>query len=466
MKASIIIRTKNEERWISSCLESVFKQKYDDFEVILVDNMSDDATVEKAKEFPVKLITIDEFRPGLAINEGFKASTGDALICLSGHCIPVHDFWLDKLVEPLVNPEVAGVYGRQQPMSFTTDRDKRDLLTVFGLDAKVQKKDPFFHNANSAIRRDVWERFPYDEETPHIEDRIWAHEVLALGKYEIRYEPDASVFHYHGIHQNDNPKRRRNVVQIMEALTDGEGILPAHHIAHPIAPSPEEVDTIALIPTRGELKYVGGVPLLSYTLEQAKSSQFIDKIVVLTDNENTATYAKEQGAEAPFLRPKELSRDFVAISEVLKFGLEELGRLNISADVCLVLEEIYPFRTDKMIDELITLLLREGSDCVVAAKKEPRSIWLERENNFEAISPLQPRNLKKEEFLVGLFGLGFVTYPKHIRNLSLGMSNPYVYIVEEAFSALEIRNEVQCEQAKSLLLKWMGTSKEPLKKTN
>ena len=32
----------------------------------------------------------------------------------------------------------AGVYGRQEPMSFSTDSDKRDLMLVFGLDRKIQ----------------------------------------------------------------------------------------------------------------------------------------------------------------------------------------------------------------------------------------------------------------------------------------------------------------------------------------
>jgi rhamnosyltransferase len=42
---SIIIRTKNEEKWISSCLKSVFKQEYKNIEVIVVDNESTDRTV-------------------------------------------------------------------------------------------------------------------------------------------------------------------------------------------------------------------------------------------------------------------------------------------------------------------------------------------------------------------------------------------------------------------------------------
>jgi len=50
-KASIIIRTKNEEKWISICLNAIFKQDYKNFEVIIVDNCSTDKTVEKAKTF-------------------------------------------------------------------------------------------------------------------------------------------------------------------------------------------------------------------------------------------------------------------------------------------------------------------------------------------------------------------------------------------------------------------------------
>lgn len=53
---------------------------------------------------------------------------------------------------------VAGVYGRQEPMSFSSDLDKRDLLITFGLDRRVQMKDSFFHNANSMIRREIYRK--------------------------------------------------------------------------------------------------------------------------------------------------------------------------------------------------------------------------------------------------------------------------------------------------------------------
>ena len=128
---SIIIRTKNEERWISSCLKSVFKQDYKNFEVIIVYNESTDRTIIKANEFPVKIVKIKDFFPGKAINDGIRASSGDFIVCLSGHCIPVDNQWLGNFIKDLELKNVAGVYGKQEPLSFTSDLDKRDLLTVF-----------------------------------------------------------------------------------------------------------------------------------------------------------------------------------------------------------------------------------------------------------------------------------------------------------------------------------------------
>ena len=80
--------------------------------------------------------------------------------------IPKNNLWLEKLIEPLVNDKtqlLAGVYGRQEPLSSSSALDKRDLTVVFGLDERIQKKDSFFHNANSAIPRKIWDKFPFDE---------------------------------------------------------------------------------------------------------------------------------------------------------------------------------------------------------------------------------------------------------------------------------------------------------------
>ena len=43
---------------------------------------------------------------------------------------------------------------------------------------KIQIKDSFFHNANSAINKKVWKKYPFDEKTKHIEDKIWGHQII------------------------------------------------------------------------------------------------------------------------------------------------------------------------------------------------------------------------------------------------------------------------------------------------
>ena len=130
---SIIIRTKNEERWIFSCLNALYTQSYKNFEVVVVDNQSSDSTLNRIKDFPVKLIKIKKFIPGKAINQGIRASKGKIIVCLSGHCIPKDKSWLSNLIKNLKDKSVAGVYGRQEPLSYSSDLDKRDLINLFGL---------------------------------------------------------------------------------------------------------------------------------------------------------------------------------------------------------------------------------------------------------------------------------------------------------------------------------------------
>ena len=273
-KVSIIIRTKNEERWISHCLSAVMAQDFTDFDVIIVDNESTDQTVKKTKQFNVaKIITCRDYMPGKALNIGIDASRGDFIACLSGHCIPVNDRWLSNLLRNFNDdPDVAGVYGRQEPLAFTSDSDKRDLTLVFGLDRRVQVKDSFFHNANSMIRRDAWNDLPFDGKLTNIEDRAWAREALRKG-YKIVYEPEASVYHYHGIHQNGDEKRCANVVRILERM---------HSQGRYTSMGAGKMNIVAIIPVKGPMQQLAGRPLLSYTLERAAESRYIKKIVVST----------------------------------------------------------------------------------------------------------------------------------------------------------------------------------------
>ena len=211
---SIIIRSKNEEKWLGSCLRAISNQSYRNFEIILVDNQSRDKTKELSEKYLSKIINIKKYKPGKSINMGVQNSSGKIIVILSAHCIPTNKDWLSNLIKPLKNKKIAGVYGRQEPLSYSSDNDKRDLINTFGLDSFLQKKDPFFHNANSAFLKSTWNKFKFDENVDSLEDRLWGQKIISQG-LKIYYEANASVYHYHGINQNLNPKRLRNVIKTL-----------------------------------------------------------------------------------------------------------------------------------------------------------------------------------------------------------------------------------------------------------
>jgi rhamnosyltransferase len=222
-KVSIIIRTKNEEKWIEKCLKEVFAQNFKDFEVIVVENGSEDKTPAILKQFPVKVVEYKEdiWKPGKALNVGIRNSSGDYIVSLSGHCIPAANTWLEELVKEIESDKsVVGVYGKNIGLPQTSVYDKRDMLFMFGPARAVQTNKNFFHfeNANSMVKRSAWEELPFDEDTTHIENIIWGREMVLSRGYTIIYTPKAAVYHHHGIHQYGNEKRAQEVVEILESL--------------------------------------------------------------------------------------------------------------------------------------------------------------------------------------------------------------------------------------------------------
>ena len=58
LETLIIIRTKNEDRWLKATLKKIFSQKYKNFLVAIVDNNSTDRTIEIAKRYKTKIFKI------------------------------------------------------------------------------------------------------------------------------------------------------------------------------------------------------------------------------------------------------------------------------------------------------------------------------------------------------------------------------------------------------------------------
>lgn len=438
---SIIIRTHNEEKWIGECLRGILKQTLKNFEVILVDNLSTDKTVEKAQNiYPeITLVQIDDYLPGLALNKGIRESSGDFFVCLSAHCIPVDEHWLENLQKNYGEHEnVAGVYGRQVPIESSDPVDKRDLLRTFGPEKRVQTQDTFFHNANSMIRREIWDEHPFDEEVTNIEDQIWANEVLSEG-YKIVYEPEAAVYHHHGINQGNDRERMRNVVRTMEnnAILN-EDDLAANLDGNPFDPA--ESDIVSFIPIRQQTDR--GVDtnerLIKETIETIQQAKYINDIYVATDTEHIKTNAQEWGATEAILRPPELSAPEVEVVDVFKYTLEQLEKNDRYPDLVVTVDITHPFRPEGFLDDIVSYLVKNGHDTVVPVYPEYRQSWIESAGELQRLNEADMR-VERDPVHIGLFSLGTVMYPHVLREQDRLAGDLGIYEIENPLATIEIR---------------------------
>ena len=406
---SVIIRTKNEEQWISHCLKSVFSQTVKDVEVVLVDNQSTDHTIELARKFPVQVVPITEYRPGRALNAGIRSSKGEFIVCLSAHCIPKHDKWLENLLQNFEGKKmkIAGVYGRQIPFQYSSDVDKRDLLITFGLDKRVQEKDTFFHNANSMLPRALWEKIPFDETVTNIEDRVWAQEVVKQG-YRIIYEPAAEVFHCHGIHHNNEPQRYEQTVKIMESLhVDFKGDIPDSF-------KPGQLNVIAFVPLIGQIKTINGINLLSRLIGQLKECSYIKDIVVISEEDEVLEFANAEGAQG-IKRGREYLQKGKGLEDTLQFCLAQYEGDNAATDAVLFVDYLFPLRPKNFFSDLIEQYAYSGSESTIAALRNYRVFWIYGEKGYRAVGEdFKPREEKKPIY-EGVVGLGCVTSSCFIR---------------------------------------------------
>jgi glycosyltransferase involved in cell wall biosynthesis len=200
MKASVVIRTYNEERLLPELLQGISQQKLQKIgsEVIVVDSGSTDKTLSIAEEFKCRVVHIskEDFSFGRSLNIGCNAAIGDALVFISGHCIPANEHWLEKLVTPLSQGDVVWTYGRQVGNGDSRFSECRIFEKYFPAESKIPQEGFYCNNANSALRKDIWCEHPFDEELTGLEDMHLARKLVNMGM-KLGYVAEAPVYHIH-----------------------------------------------------------------------------------------------------------------------------------------------------------------------------------------------------------------------------------------------------------------------------
>ena len=148
------------------------------------------------------------------------------------------------------------------------------------------------------------------------------------------------------------------------------------------------MNILALIPARSGSKGIThknimnfkNKPLLAWSIEQAKNSKYINRIIVSTDSEEYSKIANQYGAETPFLRPKEISGDLSTDKEFIIHAIKWLrDNENYRPDLIVQLRPTYPTRKVNIIDETIKIMIDEKKydslRTVIPFKKSPFKMY-------------------------------------------------------------------------------------------
>jgi glycosyltransferase involved in cell wall biosynthesis len=220
-KLSVVIRTRDKERYFHDLLANLRKQTIQASELVIVNNYSTEDRrslfrnylVEEVERFlnhrgtRVKLVDVadDEFSHAYSTNLGMVAAENELVCITNSHSLPISLHWLEDGRAHFEDGSVAGVSGFFTPHKEGTMIGEFDRK-VYRLVQKAILRQNWCSTINCIIRKSLWSVYPFDENLLKIipdtkkyglEDYDWSREMRIRG-YRIVIDPSFSVFHSHG----------------------------------------------------------------------------------------------------------------------------------------------------------------------------------------------------------------------------------------------------------------------------
>lgn len=211
-RVSVIIRVKNEQRWIGHAIQSTL-DILDGPQIVVVNNSSTDESIDIVRGFrhdpaleknekryaDVVIKSITDYTPGKALNIGVKSCSFDNILILSAHCV-IKRLRMDIQFESLLS-KYGCIFGKQIPIYRGRKITPRYLWSHFTDDQELNMYSElenrlFLHNAFCFYRKDVLIEHPFDENISGKEDRIWAARYVEAKKSYL-YMPDIVASHHY-----------------------------------------------------------------------------------------------------------------------------------------------------------------------------------------------------------------------------------------------------------------------------
>ena len=162
---------------------------------------------------------------------------------------------------------------------------------------------------------------------------------------------------------------------------------------------------LALIPARigskgilkKNIKLLSGKPLIAWTIEAAKKTKYIDRIVVSTDDIEISNIAKNYGAEVSFIRPRKLATDKAASIDVVLHAIQNLPKF----DWIVLLQPTSPLRTPSDIDGIFDFCLKNKAVSAVSVSESlSHPYWIFKKDKSSRLTPFisnRPKIFRRQD---------------------------------------------------------------------
>jgi CMP-N,N'-diacetyllegionaminic acid synthase len=153
-----------------------------------------------------------------------------------------------------------------------------------------------------------------------------------------------------------------------------------------------DLSVLAVIPARGgskgvarkNIRLLAGRPLLAWTIESAMASQYLDRIVLSSEDQEIMDTARELGCEVPFRRPVELTTDETPGIEPVLHALEQLPGYDLVA----LLQPTSPLRRASDIDACLEkLIATRAPACISVREAVDHPYWCYQQDASERLLP-------------------------------------------------------------------------------
>jgi len=202
MKCTTIIRCRNEQEWIGHAIQS-FVDHFPSGEIIVIDNNSSDMSREIIRlfdRFDIKIIEIEDYSPGKALNIGVENAKYDNILIQSAHTV-INKVDIKK-IENNLNRYVA-IFGNQVPIYLGKRITKRYIWSNFkdnlieeNMFSSIENRY-FLHNAFCFYKKSILLEHKFDETLHGKEDRHWASNIVAKGYVYLYDSVNLNSTHYY-----------------------------------------------------------------------------------------------------------------------------------------------------------------------------------------------------------------------------------------------------------------------------